>query len=350
MFKYILALLFSFSVYAETITTGNLLPNAGDGVDWNSSSTDQINSANSSGYVTNGSTVNGFDITCTNQSNCGYKYSVGGDFEVTGTATVTADDIALTNNSITQSMLDNGITLNSYVDVANCESTQGNCESKGGSNDSHTTTIVLKDSSGNVLSTTTQTRTDVSGFQGNCNGYPGTTTTGITANCGQYNDRIIYLGVGSNNVDWSWQGTDSNYSNQSRQGPNLLGASLNMTYNNTPYQAIDEDTQDVIDDIDEDIVDIIEDLPEDFDWNNDEYVWEDEYTWEEEEYTWEDEYSFEDEYVIIDEGFNDNFYFEEELETIDFNMDVFEEPPMFEDFNTEDMPSMEEIFFEEEFM
>ena len=75
MFKYILALLFSFSVYAETITTGNLLPNAGDGVDWNSSSTDQINSANSSGYVTNGSTVNGFDITCTNQSNCGYKYS-----------------------------------------------------------------------------------------------------------------------------------------------------------------------------------------------------------------------------------------------------------------------------------
>ena len=117
-------------------------------------------------------------------------------------------------------MLDNGITLNSYDHVANCESTQGNCESKGGNNDSHTTTIVLKDSSGNVLSTTTQTRTDVSGFQGNCNGYPGTTTTGITTACGQYNDRIIYLGVGSNNVDWSWQGTDSNYSNQSRQGPN----------------------------------------------------------------------------------------------------------------------------------
>ena len=90
------ALTISFKSFGETITTGNLLPNANDGVDWNSSSTDQINSANSSGYVTNGSTVNGFDITCTNQSNCGYKYSVGGDFEVTGTATVTADDIALT--------------------------------------------------------------------------------------------------------------------------------------------------------------------------------------------------------------------------------------------------------------
>ena len=275
--------LFSKIVLGETITTGNLLPNSGDGVDWNSSSTDQINSANSSGYVTNGSTVNGFDITCTNQSNCGYKYSVGGDFEVTGTATVTADDIALTSNSINQSMLDNGITLNSYIDVANCESTEGNCESKGGANDSHTTTIVLKDSSGNILSTTTQTRTDVTGFQGNCNGYPGTTTTGITANCGQYNDRIIYLGLGSNKVNWSWSGTDSNYTNQSRQGPNLLGASLNMTYNNTEYNPIDDDTQETIEDIDEDIVDIIEDIPEDFDWYTDEIVLDDVYTWVEEE-------------------------------------------------------------------
>ena len=50
-------------------------------------------------------------------------------------------------------MLDNGITLNSFVDVANCESVQGNCESKSGSNDSHTTTVKLKDVNGNTLST-----------------------------------------------------------------------------------------------------------------------------------------------------------------------------------------------------
>ena len=272
MIKTFIACLFALIVFhtfapkAETITTGNLLPNSGDGVDWGSSSTDQINPANSSGYVSNGSTINGFDITCSaSQYNCGYRYSVGGDFEVTGTATVSVDDIALTNNSINQSMLDNGITLNSYIDVANCESTEGNCESKGGNNDSHTTTVKLKNSSGTVLSTTTQTRTDVSGFQGNCNGYPTTTTTGITANCGQYNDRIIYLGLGANKVDWSWSGTDSNYTNQSRQGPNLLGASLNMTYNNTEFNPIDDDTQEVIEDIDEDIIDIIDDIPEDFD-------------------------------------------------------------------------------------
>ena len=79
---------------AEDLTTGNLLPNAGDGVDWGSNATEQINPGGS-GYVSNGTVVNGFTITCpTSQSNCGYKYSVGGDFEVTGTATVTVDDIA----------------------------------------------------------------------------------------------------------------------------------------------------------------------------------------------------------------------------------------------------------------
>ena len=325
MFKYILALLFSFSVYAETITTGNLLPNKNDGVDWNSSSTDMINDGGS-GYVSNGTNVNGFTITCpTGQANCGYKYDVGGDFEVTGTATVSASDVKLYSNTITQPMLDNGITLNSHVDVANCESTQGNCESKGGDNDSHTTTVVLKDSSGNTLSTVTQTRTEVSGFQGNCNGYPGTTTTGVTANCGQYNDRIIYLGLGANNVDWSWSGTDSNYTNQSRQGPNLLGASLNMTYNNVEYNPIDEDTQENIEDIDEDIIDIIDDIPEDFEWNTDDLY-------------------FEEDIIIIE----DEFTFDE----INFEEIYIEELPPVEEFDMggyEEIPVVEEAFFEEEF-
>ena len=96
MIRYLIAsFLISFSVTAETITTGNLLPNSGDGVDWGSSSTDQIHPDSGSGYVSNGSTINGFDITCSaSQSNCGYRYSVGGDFEVTGTATVGVDDKA----------------------------------------------------------------------------------------------------------------------------------------------------------------------------------------------------------------------------------------------------------------
>lgn len=45
----------------------------------------------------------------------------------------------------------------------------------------------------------------------------GTNTTGVTADCGQYTDTMIFTGVGANNVDWSWTGVDNNYSNQSRQ-------------------------------------------------------------------------------------------------------------------------------------
>ena len=322
------------------VTTGNLLPNANDGVDWNSSSTDQINPGGS-GYVTSGSTVNGFDVTCTNQSNCGYKYSVGGDFEVTGDTTLSVEDVGLTNNSITQSMLDNGITLNSYIDVANCESTEGNCESKGGSNDTHTTTIILKDSSGNVLSTTTQTRNEVTGFKGNCNGYPGSSATGVTAACGQYNDTVTHNDVGANKFNWSWQGVDSNYTNQSRQGPNLLGARVTMTYNNTEYDPIDEDAQEAIDDIDENIPDI-----------EDDFTWEEEFTFEDDYFTWEEDFNmdWENEYIVGDwemdyeMEFNEDMYFEEEF--VEMEM-----PEEFEEFDMTMMPEEEfvDMYFEEEF-
>ncbi len=305
---------------AQTITTGNLLPNKNDGVDWNSSTTDMINDGGS-GYVSNGANVNGFTITCpTGQANCGYKYNVGGDFEVTGTATVSASDVKLYSNTITQPMLDNGITLNSHVDVANCESTQGNCESKGGANDSHTTTVVLKDNSGNTLSTVSQTRTEVTGFQGNCNGYPGSSGA-VAEACGQYNDRIIYLGLGANNVDWSWTGTDSNYTNQSRQGPNLLGASLNMTYNSVEYNPID-------DEVIEDINDIVENIPDDFDWINEDITEIPDFSIPEEEFTipFEEDFAFDDIYI-------------DELPSIEeIDMEVFEE-----------IPEMEMVFFEEEF-
>ena len=217
-------------------------------------------------------------------------------------------------------MLDNGVTLNSYIDVANCESTQGNCESKGGSNDSHTTTVTLKDSSGSTLSTVSQTRTEVTGFQGNCNGYPGSSGA-VAQSCGQYNDRIIYLGTGANKVDWSWQGTDSNYSNQSRQGPNLLGASLTMTYDSTEFNPIDDE---VIDDIN----DIVENIPDDFDWINEDITEIPDFYIPQEEFTlpFDEEFSFDDIYV-------------DEIPSIEeFDMEVFEE-----------IPDMEMVFFEEEF-
>jgi hypothetical protein len=275
--KWLIPFLFLFTAaQADSITTGNLLPNAGDGVDWGSTSTEQINPGNSSGTVSNGTTLNGFDVTCpASQANCGYKYSVGGDFEVTGTATLSVDDIALTNNTRTQEMLDNGITLNSYIDVANCDSQPGNCEGKTGNADSHTVTIQLKDLSGNVLSTTTQTRTEIVGFQGNCNGYPGSNSGGQAANCGQYNDQVIYNNHGSNKVDWSWNGTDNNTGSGQRGGPNLLGAALTMTYDDT---VLNQDASDSLDQVQDDLGDLDNQVFDDVQ----EFFFEEQFTFDEE--------------------------------------------------------------------
>jgi len=330
---YLLASCFAYRVGAEDVTTGNLLPNAGDGVDWGSSSTEQINPGGS-GYVSNGTVVNGFTITCpTSQSNCGYKYSVGGDFEVTGTATVTVDDIALTNTDRTQDMLDNGITLNNYIDIANCDNEAGNCEGDSGATDSHTITIELKNSSGTVLSTTTQTRTDIDGFKGNCNGYPSTSTTGVTAACGQYNDTIVYNNTGSNKVDWSWSGTDNNTGSASRGGPNLLGAKLTMTYDNT---VIDTEASTALDDIEE----TLEDLQEEVFEYMEEFYFEEEDFYFNEEPQFEMEMEMEMETTMGDFTFSDEFFdefFEEEGMS-------FDEEPMMEFTETE----MEEIYEETE--
>jgi len=331
MASYFVASCFASKVGAEDITTGNLLPNVGDGVDWGSSSTEQINPGGS-GYVSNGTVVNGFTITCpTSQSNCGYKYSVGGDFEVTGTATVTVDDVALTNTDRTQDMLDNGITLNNYIDIANCDNEAGNCEGDSGATDSHTVTIKLKNSSGTVLSTTTQTRTDIAGFKGNCNGYPSTSTTGVTAACGQYNATVVYNNTGSNKVDWSWSGTDNNTGSASRGGPNLLGALLTMTYDNT---VIDTEASTALEDIEE----ILEDLQEE--------VFEDmvEFYFEEEYFSFNEEPEFEMETTMGDFTFSEEFFeefFEEEFYFEEEEMS-FDDEPMMEFTESE----MEEIYVE----
>jgi outer membrane biosynthesis protein TonB len=333
----------TLTISAEEITTGNLLPNTGDGVDWNSSSTDQINPG-SSGYVSNNATMNGFTVTCpTSQSNCGYKWGVGGDFEVTGTTTISKNDIALTNNNITQEMLDNGITLNNYIDVANCDHEAGNCEGDTGATDSHTITIKIKDSSGTVLSTTTQTRTDIDGFKGNCNGYPTNSTAGVSAACGQYNDTVVYNNPNSNKVDWSWSGTDNNTGTASRGGPNLLGAKLTMTYDNT---VLDTETSTALDNVEDTLGDLQEEVFEDLE----------EFYFEEEYFTFNEEPQFEMETEMENFTFAEEFveeFFDEMFmeDTFFMDMEMEEEGMSFEDgpvilFADETM--MEEIYEETE--
>jgi hypothetical protein len=338
--KWLIPFLFLITAaQADSITTGNLLPNAGDGVDWGSTSTEQINPG-SSGTVSNGATLNGFDVNCpASQSSCGYKFSVGGDFEVTGTTTLSVDDIPLTNNTRTQEMLDNGITLNSYIDVANCDSQPGNCEGKSGNADSHTITIELKDSLGTILSTTTQTRTEIVGFQGNCNGYPASNSGGQTANCGQYNDQVIYNNHGSNKVDWSWSGTDNNSGSAVRGGPNLLGAALTMTYDDT---VLDTNASTALEDVQQFLGDLQEEVFDDVQ----------EFFFEEESFTFEEEPQFEMEMPMTMEIENMQFaeeYVEEFFMEMDQEFFMEEQGMAFEDGPTilfADDAMMEEIYEE----
>jgi len=335
MASYLIASCFALKAKAEDVTTGNLLPNVGDGVDWGSSTTEQINPGGS-GYVSNGTVVNGFTVTCaTSQANCGYKWSVGGDFEVTGTATLSVDDIALTNTDRTQDMLDNGITINNYIDVANCDHEAGNCEGDTGATDSHTITIEIKDSSGVVKSTTTQTRTDIDGFKGNCNGYPTNSTAGVSAACGQYNDTVIFNSTGANKLDWAWSGTDNNTGSASRGGPNLLGAKLTMTYDNT---VISTEASTALDVIEEVLEDLQTEVFEEFIFEEETFVFNEEPQFEMEvEMEMETnmgDFTFSDEF--FDEFFEEEFYFEEEEMS-------FEDGPMLT-FTDDEM--MEEIYEE----
>ncbi len=129
----------------------------------------------------------------------------------------------------------------------------------------------------------------------------------------------------------------------SHRGPDVDNVTLNVTYRNIP--PISEDTQEAIDDIDEDIIDIIEDLPEDFDWNTDDLYFEEEYIIVEDNFTFEEIY-FED---------IDTIYIDELPPIEEFDMEGFEEMPEIEeaffenDFTMEPPPMMMEEVFTEEF-
>jgi hypothetical protein len=115
------------------------------------------------------------------------------------------------------------------------------------------------------------------------------------------------------------------YDNYHR-GPDVDNVTLNITYRDIP--PIDDDTQEAIDDIDEDINDIVENIPDDFDWINEDITEIPDFSIPEEEFTipFDEEFAFDDIYI-------------DELPPIEeFDMEVFEE-----------MPVMEEVFFEEDF-
>ena len=308
--KYIIAVLalcsFLFAwdkAFGETITTGNILNNSTFGT--------------GTTYSTTGWTV---DEHTHGHHGTGSFSTLGGGNNPGGS--VAAEE----NTSIKQT-----VTLSEKTNMTTQEIQNGWSSTLGADiwywNQYDNTTTLKQTITGSDGSVSTQQRViqDTGCGSINCGSFTNYTDTHIQGSNTQTDFDIEVSVTNTNNRTGHW-------------GPDIDDVTLSIDY--TYINPLPEDTQDIVEDIDTDIVDIIDDIPEDFDWYNDDIVFDDTYTWEEEEYTWEDDYAWEE-----------DFYFEEELETIDFDMVDFEELPMFEEFETfEEMPIIEEVFFEEDYI
>ena len=230
-----LTTLVSVNSLAETATSGNLLPNAGDGVNTNAqhpnSTIDGIDSAT-------GFTLNGITDYSSNYN----------ELEAQGTGTVSASgslvNITTTKETggsftTTTDSLDGGVNLTSITEVQNCEwsGSSYQCGQATPGRDSYSTTVKILDENDNVLAITTMNRNNDSGYRSN-------TFT--------YTDTITYTDTGSRKWDWQWQGVDGNSPNStSPVGPNLLGASLTATLLNIDYSPISEETEEQLEDTNE---------------------------------------------------------------------------------------------------
>jgi len=109
-------------------------------------------------------------------------------------------------------MLDNGITLNSTVEVQNGEGGVGSWAPNRGGADTFTIRLQIKDNQGSVLATTTQERTDVTGINGQ-----------------DFTDTVSYTGTGANVGNIFISGSDANAPAR-LGGPNVDNISVTMEY------------------------------------------------------------------------------------------------------------------------
>jgi len=220
----------------DTAFSTNILPNAGTTTSSLSNSNLDGVQSGSTGVLANGSTHNGFTITCETQiSNaCGRAFNneleVSHDMTVTATGSLVGiegnsrpDDVTHTS---TQIKLNGGINLSSYIAVQNCEhnSSQHTCGNSVGAMDSYTLVMKVLDTNNNVLATSTQIRTIDSGYNAN----------EIISG-----DSLHYNGVHANKYEWSWTGIDGSQSTTSAlRGPNLLGAEMALDFSIEDYEPL----------------------------------------------------------------------------------------------------------------
>ena len=217
--KWLITFLFLFTlVNAEEITTGNLITNG------------NFETGNANSWTTTG------DVQVL--SDCCELNGVSSNYDVEfGDSGSIEQDFNLSTNTITQNMLDNGITLDSSIDAQNGECGVAGCWGGQGDADTFTNVLTIKDSDGNTLASNTTIRTDVTDINGEI-----------------FTDRLIYNGIGSNVGNINISATDAN-APANLGGPNIDNISVTMTYDTF---VLDDDIVNEIGEVFENIEDVFE--------------------------------------------------------------------------------------------
>jgi len=193
--KYLVLLFICFPISLFAEQTGNLVING------------TFENNNSNNWTTSG------DVQVLGDC-CGSNY----DLEFGDNGSI-EQSFALISDDITQPMLNNGITLNSSVLVQNGECGVSGCWGGTGDADTFTIRLQIRDENSNILATTTQERTNVTGINGK-----------------DFTDSVSYTGIGSNIGNLFISGSDAN-SPANLGGPNVDNISVTMTYDDTVLSA-----------------------------------------------------------------------------------------------------------------
>ena len=217
MERLIFILLFPLTLFAEELTTNNLITN---------------------GTFDNGTTGWTLSGDAVRINDC---CPGGHDLEFGDSGSI-EQSFNLITDTITQPMLDNGITLNSSVEVQNGECAVAQCWGGQGGADSFTIRLQIRDSNNEILATTSQTRTNITGINGK-----------------DFQDTLSYTGINSNIGNILISGTDAN-APASLGGPNVDNISVTMTYDDTVLTATQtQELQEI-----EEIISFIETEPIEF--------------------------------------------------------------------------------------
>ena len=303
--KWLILFLFLFTAaQADSITTGNLVTNG------------NFETGNANSWTTSGDVQVLNDCCELNNVPSSYDLEFGDSGSIT-------QDFNLSSNSITQNMLDNGITLNSTIEAQNGECSVTGCWGGQGQADTFTNVLTIEDTNGNVLATTTTIRTDVTGIDG-----------------ANFTDTLIYNGTGSSVGNITISGSDAN-APAYLGGPNVDNISVTMTYDDTVIATqIVEEIQEIFENLEEEIF-------EEFTFEQIEEVFEEMITFFEEppmeEMFPEEELSFTPMLMVIEEMPIEEEIMEEEM-VMEIEEEMFEEKQM---ISLLPVPTEEEEIYEE---